>query len=208
MLSNAARATGYVVGQVAPLIQDLDGDHLADIRIPEDARVTFRPAMGYVVVDGVIATLAPVTATLDAQGFLYDPLRGGPGVWLPVGVWLVELPGRLGIPRPLIEVTTEHTEATPYQLGSAIPALQLDQPRPALEVPVDAVEGEVLTWGPDGLDWSSPGATGYVELREQTVAPGIQADRGRLFVRDNGAGKSQLVVQLGVGTAQILATEP
>lgn len=153
MLSNAARATGYVVGQVAPLIQDLDGDHLADIRIPEDARVTFRPAMGYVVVDGVIATLAPVTATLDAQGFLYDPLRGGPGVWLPVGVWLVELPGRLGIPRPLIEVTTEHTEATPYQLGSAIPALQLDQPRPALEVPVDAVEGEVLTWGPDGLDW-------------------------------------------------------
>lgn len=55
---------------------------------------------------------------------------------------------------------------------------------------------------------TATGGTGYLELREQSADPATQADRGRLFVKDNGSGKSQLCVRLGVGAVQIIATEP
>lgn len=50
----------------------------------------------------------------------------------------------------------------------------------------------------------------YIEMTEQSGgdpdAPG--ADRGRLYVKDNGAGKSQLCVRFNTGAVQVLATEP
>jgi hypothetical protein len=48
----------------------------------------------------------------------------------------------------------------------------------------------------------------FVEMTEQTdpAAPG--ANRGRLYVRDNGAGKSQLCVRFASGAVQVIATEP
>jgi hypothetical protein len=57
----------------------------------------------------------------------------------------------------------------------------------------------VPTWGSIGLP--------TITLQEQTAPSGL-ADAGRLFVVDNGSGKSVLKVQFGSGAAQVIATEP
>lgn len=50
--------------------------------------------------------------------------------------------------------------------------------------------------------------TRHVDIAEMEtpIAPG--AGTGRLFVRDNGSGKSQLCVLFGSGAVQVLATQP
>lgn len=49
----------------------------------------------------------------------------------------------------------------------------------------------------------------FFELREQSADPAAApADRGRLFCKDNGAGKTQLAVRFATGAVQIIATEP
>jgi hypothetical protein len=52
-------------------------------------------------------------------------------------------------------------------------------------------------------------ADDYVSLKE-IVDPGVAgaADRGRLFLKDNGSGKTQLCVRFQSGAAIVLATEP
>lgn len=50
--------------------------------------------------------------------------------------------------------------------------------------------------------------TGYHELAEITDPAAAPANRGRLYVRDNGSGKSQLVVRFPTGAIQVVATEP
>jgi hypothetical protein len=48
----------------------------------------------------------------------------------------------------------------------------------------------------------------YIDMTEQTTpsAPGV--NRARLFVRDNGSGKTQLCVLFNSGAVQVIATEP
>lgn len=53
--------------------------------------------------------------------------------------------------------------------------------------------------------WTSPSFQEMMEMTEP-AAPG--ADKARLFVRDNGAGKTQLCVRFGTGAVQVLATQP
>jgi hypothetical protein len=51
--------------------------------------------------------------------------------------------------------------------------------------------------------------TTYFEMTEQAadpVAPG--ANRGRLYLKDNGAGKTQLCIRFNTGAVQVVATEP
>lgn len=48
----------------------------------------------------------------------------------------------------------------------------------------------------------------YVELTETTDPGAPAAEKGRLYVRDNGADKSQLVVVFPSGAVQVIATEP
>lgn len=57
--------------------------------------------------------------------------------------------------------------------------------------------------GPAGLE-----LVAYFEADEipDQMAPPVNA--GRLYFRDNGAGKTQLVVRFPTGAIQILATEP
>lgn len=51
--------------------------------------------------------------------------------------------------------------------------------------------------------------TGYIEGSELASDPAAPAsDRGRLYFRDNGSGKTQLVVRFPTGAVQIIATEP
>jgi hypothetical protein len=54
-------------------------------------------------------------------------------------------------------------------------------------------------------------STGYIDIGEYatTSDPSAPSDnRGRLYVRDNGAGKEQLCVRFNTGAVQVLATEP
>jgi len=60
-----------------------------------------------------------------------------------------------------------------------------------------------------GLDGSGnatiPGYIGGAEISDP-AAPA--ANSGRLYFRDNGAGKTQLVVRFPTGAVQVIATEP
>lgn len=48
----------------------------------------------------------------------------------------------------------------------------------------------------------------FIRLEEVTLPPAPSANRGVLFVRDNGSGKTQLVIRFSSGVEQIIATEP
>lgn len=64
--------------------------------------------------------------------------------------------------------------------------------------------------GTDGsLVLDTGGGAGYLQLREQSSAPGAPgADRARLYCEDNGAGKTKLMVRFPTGAAVQLAIEP
>lgn len=49
---------------------------------------------------------------------------------------------------------------------------------------------------------------GHILLGEQTDPAAPAANFGALYVRDNGAGKTQLVVRFPTGAIQVIATEP
>lgn len=46
------------------------------------------------------------------------------------------------------------------------------------------------------------------EFNTTSDAPAPADNRARIYVRDNGAGKEQLVVRFNTGAVQVLATEP
>jgi hypothetical protein len=48
----------------------------------------------------------------------------------------------------------------------------------------------------------------YVELAEVVNPRNPRADRARLFLRDNGSGKTELCVRFHTGPVQVIATEP
>lgn len=52
------------------------------------------------------------------------------------------------------------------------------------------------------------GGGGHIQLPEVTEPGNGPANTGRLFVKDNGAGKSQLCVRFASGATQVVATEP
>ena len=57
--------------------------------------------------------------------------------------------------------------------------------------------------------FANNGTTGGVlELTERSDPTAGAANTGRLYVRDNGGGKSQLVVLFPTGAVQVIATEP
>lgn len=55
---------------------------------------------------------------------------------------------------------------------------------------------------------SLTGANGYAMFKEITILPSGVAGRGQVYTKDNGAGKTQLMVQFGSGAAQQIAIEP
>ena len=63
----------------------------------------------------------------------------------------------------------------------------------ATEVEIDA----------DGIDIRN----GWLELEERSTPAGL-SNHARLYAKDNGAGKTQLVVIFGSGAEQVIATEP
>jgi len=67
---------------------------------------------------------------------------------------------------------------------------------PILQV-VDATNGDIAAFAPKFNE--------FVEITDPT-AP--SANKGRLYCKDNGSGKSQLVVRFPTGAVQVIATEP
>jgi hypothetical protein len=55
----------------------------------------------------------------------------------------------------------------------------------------------------DGIDIRN----GWLELEERTAPSGL-SNHARLYAKDNGSGKTQLVVIFGSGAEQVIATEP
>lgn len=49
---------------------------------------------------------------------------------------------------------------------------------------------------------------GYIGMTEITAPVAPAANGARLYVRDNGAGKTQLVVVFATGAVQVIATQP
>lgn len=49
---------------------------------------------------------------------------------------------------------------------------------------------------------------GYIELSEITAPANADANKGRLYLEDNGAGKTRLVIIFPSGAGQVIATEP
>jgi hypothetical protein len=59
------------------------------------------------------------------------------------------------------------------------------------------------------LDRADGGEPPYIEMLERSAdpaAPGV--NRGRLFLKDNGAGKTQLCIRFNTGATQVIATQP
>jgi hypothetical protein len=48
----------------------------------------------------------------------------------------------------------------------------------------------------------------YVDIKEISDPPAPESNAGRLFVRDNGSGKSQVCIRFNTGAVQVIATEP
>lgn len=74
-----------------------------------------------------------------------------------------------------------------------------------------ATEYEVRTAGfLDGIAnvMRSEWGTRMVEMPEMTDYAAPSANRSRLYTRDNGSGKTQLVVRFPTGAIQVIATEP
>lgn len=52
------------------------------------------------------------------------------------------------------------------------------------------------------------GATGDILFSEKTDSAAPAVNKAVLYSRDNGSGKTQLVVRFNTGAVQVLATEP
>jgi hypothetical protein len=75
---------------------------------------------------------------------------------------------------------------------------------------IDLIPNSYGAAGSDSIDVKGNIRTevGFFELGEMTAPSAPAANRARLYVEDNGAGKSRLVVRFPSGAAQVIATEP
>lgn len=49
---------------------------------------------------------------------------------------------------------------------------------------------------------------GYIQMIERSDPANAAANAGRLYLRDNGSGKTQLVIIFSSGAVQVIATQP
>lgn len=59
----------------------------------------------------------------------------------------------------------------------------------------------------DGEQTKVPGFIGLDQLAGDPIAP-VNTTEGRMYLRDNGSGKNQLVIRFDSGAVQVIATEP
>lgn len=89
--------------------------------------------------------------------------------------------------------------------GTAAPDVRLFRQSADLLRTVDSVQVDTFF----NLGAATAAGTTYMQMFEQTADPAAgAANTGRLFVKDNGAGKTQLCVRFNTGVVQVIATEP
>lgn len=74
----------------------------------------------------------------------------------------------------------------------------------------DTNPGNVELWTDGGTILADTAGSGgsYIEMIEQTAPPAPAANRARLYLQDNGAGKTQLMILFSSGAAQQIAIQP
>lgn len=65
-----------------------------------------------------------------------------------------------------------------------------------------------ITSGKVGADLIVLDANGFMELHERTDPAAPAANNARLYIRDNGSGKTQFCVRYATGVVQVLNTQP
>jgi hypothetical protein len=70
----------------------------------------------------------------------------------------------------------------------------------------DSIKQRAVLDGDGNMLWTSGAYQEMMEMAADPAAPA--ADKARLFVRDNGAGKTQLCVRFATGAVVVLATQP
>jgi hypothetical protein len=84
---------------------------------------------------------------------------------------------------------------------------------PPPDTPLSEKSGRMaLPWYRYFWEWALPTRPdirqSYIEISEITDPVNGPANTGRMFCRDNGAGKSQICVIFATGVVQVMATEP
>ena len=75
--------------------------------------------------------------------------------------------------------------------------------------PFRAVRAGLTYWDVDASGNMRFPEGGYIELSTRELAPEIPGpDTSRLYLRDDGTGKSQLCVRFPSGAVQVISTEP
>lgn len=79
---------------------------------------------------------------------------------------------------------------------------------PTVDVNTLRAGGSTYLWSWGAIEMYKTNGSGYLLCSEQTATPGAAANAGKVFAKDNGAGKTQLCVQFGSGVPVVIATEP
>lgn len=105
--------------------------------------------------------------------------------------------------------------------GSELPNMLLVDSNTATGTPVTAqinteragyfirgTRGGTIYWDVDTSGNVRQPQGSYFEMKKRSDPSAPAADTARLYVKDNGAGKTQLVVRFPTGAVQVIATEP
>ena len=158
--------------------------------------VTALPAGGFVVipantnyVEASLNLATDVTLVDYSTPGVIRYLSADAGTSLPVTVGGVGIKTK-GIAEILLRAHNSGSAALPY-----LQLLRRDT-------------GQLAGLSLDFLSLIGASAAGFIDLPEISTptAPGVNS--GRLFIKDNGSGKSQLCVRFNSGVSQCFATEP
>lgn len=146
------------------------------------------------------------TANLSSTGRILDA-EGRQGIWLITGVYDVTFEFGAGakVPPLVITVGTEHTDAAPLDLVTAVPYIPpTGVTVTTLLVPANGADGQVLTWSAtsSGLVWSNPATAltwDTLTGKPAVIAAGTSQTAARNAI---GAGTSNLALGTGSTTAK------
>lgn len=116
-------------------------------------------------------------------------------------------------------VDVRNSNAIPFRVTSAGAVLSTQNVQARAGVSTQVVIGDVFSFSGVGfgsstdtllyrLDAGIVGVANLLDLPEASQAAAPAANRARLQAKDNGSGKTQLVVRFPTGAVQVLATEP
>ena len=132
-----------------------------------------------------------VLASVTADGYVYSQKFGGNGATVDFGYNFTNTLIRCSINNYVFYI------GGGYALGVSAGGLAIQNPDTTLSRTAAGIIGVNIA-----------GAGGAIELREMTAPSAPPANGARLFVEDDGAGKTRLMVRFASGASQQIAIEP